>query len=369
MRLYEKRALGNLAIFAGALLIILYLNHGSGSQHVSRGLGWDHVRYQSSSSAPSSQGVCSMTADTLPALVVAWSPGDGDIAWLERLRTKYHLCVYTTATDNTSAAHLPLPANRGHESMAYLTFIIDNYDSIPEAGAVFVHGSRFSWHNDQPTYDNAAVLEQLNVSSALRDLGYHNLRCDWSASTCSPSYGPPQASFETRMNAKLQPWDSRSVSDAALSHALSSLFGGRGDTGAALGREDRVQSQCCAQFVVSREHIHDHTREEYVAIRQWLLDGSKDRPNRPKNAAPADDKVAGRILSYIWHILFLSTGRDGKHDLSRLNDLACPSAAECYCRLFGICDFQTCTGPDRCEGRYVLPPGLTLPGDWTSTHL
>ncbi|KAF2765306.1 hypothetical protein EJ03DRAFT_210335 [Teratosphaeria nubilosa] len=369
MRLYERRALGNLAVFACALLVILYLNLGTGSQHVTQELSWDHVRYQSSSSAPSSHGVCSISVDTLPALVVAWSPGDGDTAWLERLRTKYHLCVYTTAKENTSAAYLPLPANRGHESMAYLTFIIDNYDSIPEAGAVFVHGSRFSWHNDLPTYDNAAVLEKLNLSSALKDLGYHNLRCDWSASTCSPSYGPPQASFETKMNAKLQPWDYRSVSDAALSHALSSLFVGEVDAGAALGRDDRVRSQCCAQFAVSREHIHHHTRDEYVAIRQWLLDGSKDQPDRPKYAAPADDRVAGRILSYIWHILFLPRGQGGRHNLSRLNYMACPSAAECYCRLFGICELQTCTGPDHCEGQYVLPHGLTLPNDWAFTHL
>lgn len=62
--------------------------------------------------------------------------------------------------------------------MGYLTFLIDNYENIPKSGVVFVHGSWLAWHNDEPSYDNAALLVMLNVPAALAPWGYHNLRCD-----------------------------------------------------------------------------------------------------------------------------------------------------------------------------------------------
>ncbi|KAG0650458.1 hypothetical protein D0Z07_3303 [Hyphodiscus hymeniophilus] len=247
--------------------------------------------------------------------------------------------------------------------MVYLTFLIDNYSDIPSAGAVFVHGSRWAWHNDAPDYDNAALLVKLNLTTALATAGYHNLRCDWSLSTC-PLSTPPQGSMETSMQAVLEPWDARAVSDAALPHALKTIFGGDeyapdGDGRFLLRRNDAVRAQCCAQFVVSRERIWQHSREEYVALRQWLLDS---------NAAPVDDRVAGRILSYVWHILFVyQEDNEGDVDLQGLNTAACPSASECYCRLYGRCGLENCN-IGSCQGQYKLPPDLKLPADWAVTH-
>jgi hypothetical protein len=79
-----------------------------------------------------------------------------------------------------------------------------------------------------------------------------------------------------------------------------------------------VRAQCCAQFVVSRDRIWQHGRDEYIALRQWLLDGSDDgvarNAQRGSRAAPGDDRVAGRIVSYLWHILFASYGDKGGID-------------------------------------------------------
>lgn len=133
---------------------------------------------------------------------------------------------------------------------------------------------------------------------------------------------------------------------------------------------------------VARDRVWQHSREEYVALRQWLLDGSSDSGKnehlRSRNAAPSDDRVAGRILSYLWHILFMQQGgfdaqssssnaHDGV-DLERLNALACPRAEDCYCRLYGRCDLEGCEAPGHCHGQYVLPPGFRLPSDWAATH-
>ena len=274
--------------------------------------------------------------------------------------------------------------------MVYLTFIIDNYDNIPSAGVVFVHGARWSWHNDHPEYDNAALLVDLNVSAALKSTGYHNMRCDWSAGTCDPSKTPPQGSLETSLNALLQPWDERSQSDAAISRALASLFGGDGsarwledsvvdheyasplDGGGRLRLDtgDVIRSQCCAQFVVARDNIWYHTRDEYVAIRQWLLDGNSSAPTeKSRHAAPSDDRIAGRILSYLWHILFMQPGiSHGTVNLDMLNELSCPRADDCYCRLYGRCDLEGCTRPGLCYGQYALPKDYKLPDDWALKH-
>jgi len=293
--------------------------------------------------------------------------------------------VYTAdAAPNKDSTYLQVPANHGHEAMAYLTFLIDNYDDIPAAGAVFVHGTRYAWHNDHPEYDNLALLLALNVSSAVEADGFHNLRCDWSVGTC-PANMRSQASMETSLQAATEPWNARAASDKALPGALLSLFGHEGQHSKAntqgrpsIESSDTVRSQCCAQFVVSRESMWQHSRQEYVALRQWLLDGnSMEDSGKPGKAAPKDDRVSGRIVSYLWHILFLRhqgtemaanyDGQESGLDLEQLNYRACPSAAECYCRLYGRCELQGCK-TDSCRGQYSVPHKFKLPDDWAETH-
>jgi hypothetical protein len=116
--------------------------------------------------------------------------------------------------------------------------------------------------------------------------------------------------------------------------------------------------------------VWQHTWAEYVALRQWLLDGSDDgvarRMRVDEKAAPGDDLVAGRVLSYLWHILFAPFEDDGI-DLMALNRFACPTAGECYCRLYGRCALK-CHGPATCSGQYRVPHNYKLPADWAETH-
>lgn len=357
MRRTTRKALINLGLFGTVLFLIIYLN---GPQSKTKTFPWNEIRYKPmSSKLPEARGIChGLSGSSKPALVVSRVTADGDPKWLDPLAKLYHFCVYTVDAPDQESKYLQVPANRGHEAMAYLTFMIDNYDHIPRAGVVFVHGARFQWHNDEPQYDNIVLLSALNVSRALEPSGYHNLRCDWSLSTC-PSSVPPQGSFETSSQAKLVPWDDRAASDAGLPKALATLFGGEDVVGVRPGASDIVRSQCCAQFVVSRESILRHSREEYIALRQWLLEDKRG------------DLVVGRILSYVWHILFIKQdevrpGNEGIN-LERLNKQACPNARECYCRLYGRCDLEGCTAGS-CKGQYQLPQDLKLPKDWAETH-
>ena len=376
MRRRNRKSLINLIVFATVLFFILYLNRSTSHPTYN----WTQIRYKARSyTSPPIRGICpGLVASSKPALVVARVEADGSTDWLSSpsIENKYHLCIYTADAPVSSSQNLQLPANRGHEAMAYLTFIIDNYASIPASGAVFVHGSRFAWHNDHPDYDNTALLSLLNVSAAITAHGYHNLRCDWRASTCLAAEAPPQRSLETKMRAVLEPWNMRAVSDQALPGALMAIFGHDLDQESQLGRDDAVRSQCCAQFVVARHSIWRWEREEYVALRQWLLDGSAGSGTAANTAAPSDDRVAGRILSYVWHILFIREARFNSQgplsgvqsgvDLQRLNSLACPRAEECYCRLYGRCGLECSSGS--CLGQYHLPQDLKLPEDWAATH-
>lgn len=369
MRLSTRKALAQLGLFLAVLGLIIFLNRPPSSR---KSFAWATVRYKTTASTlPVARGFCPGTVgNSKPTLVVARVAADGDPTWLYGLGSKYHLCIYyTDAPVDPESKNLQVPVNRGHEAMAYLTFLIDNYDDIGGPGVVFTHGSRYAWHNDHVQYDNAALLAALNIRKALEPYGYHNLRCDWSLSTC-PASTPPQGSLTNSMQAAMARWDARAASDAALPRALQSLFGGhdwfKGNGQVALGRNDPLRSQCCAQFVVTPGAIKQHSRDEYVALRQWLLDGNI-------RGAPSDDRVAGRILSYVWHILFLPHEQTAKGapkapvNLARLNHMACPKASDCYCHLYDRCNLN-CPSPEHCDSGYRLPPNLQIPEGWPNTE-
>lgn len=46
---------------------------------------------------------------------------------------------------------------------------------------------------------------------------------------------------------------------------------------------------CCSQFAVSREAVNARGKEEYVHMRNWLLE------------SPLDAATSGRIFEYAWH--------------------------------------------------------------------
>ena len=53
-----------------------------------------------------------------------------------------------------------------------------------------------------------------------------------------------------------------------------------------------IASACCAQFAVSRDQVLSRPLEDYVKIRQWLIDTDRD------------DAHSGRVMEYLWHVIF-----------------------------------------------------------------
>ena len=83
----------------------------------------------------------------------------------------YSWKVYQYIADDPTATYFT-PANKGREAMAYLTFIIDHYNKLPDF-MVFMHGDYRAWHQIEPS---PYILSALNLSY-VEALGYANLRC------------------------------------------------------------------------------------------------------------------------------------------------------------------------------------------------
>lgn len=262
-----------------------------------------------------SQGLEASLAKPHVDLVVASTTTDNTTWVSDRLRN-WRAMIYNTDDPD---APLTVPLNKGKETMVYLTYIIDNYHSLPDY-AIFTHANRFQWHNDDPDYDGLAVLRRLQLPH-IHSQGYVNLRCVW-------VLGCP---------VEIRPFDDEGDTDpykktaSVYKRAFQELMPG-------MEVPPQVGQSCCAQFAATRETILSRERSEYEGMREWIM------------ATDLDDATSGRVFEYMWHIIF---GKEAVH---------CPDANACYCKLFGLCDLQCEQG--QCENRYTLPPSVVLPDGW-----
>ncbi|KAB5528817.1 hypothetical protein GE09DRAFT_1148528 [Coniochaeta sp. 2T2.1] len=245
-----------------------------------------------------------------------------DTTWIDKYLPDWHSNIYVV---DDPKAKLTVPTNKGREAMIYLTYLIDRYDTLP-ATTVFLHASRFQWHNDNPDYDGLLSLRNLSFSYIQQE-GYVNLRCVWVLG-CPVEIRPATDAFEASVK---DPANHEVATKDIFKAAFEELLPG-------MPVPDEVGVPCCSQFAVTRETIRRRPREDYVRFRDWLI------------KTDLDDSLSGRVLEYSWHIIF---GKKAVH---------CPSASHCYCNLYGMCDL-TCTDSE-CQGRYVLPAYSTLPAGW-----
>ncbi|KAL9621282.1 MAG: hypothetical protein Q9160_004303 [Pyrenula sp. 1 TL-2023] len=109
-------------------------------------------------------------------LVIARTSSE-DVRWLyDELSREQNLtlAVYTVDNDNgnNGAPNMyTVPANKGHEVMPYLTYIIDHYHNLSDV-TLFMHAHRYSWHNnDLLDGDAAKMIRWLNTEKVVRE-GY-----------------------------------------------------------------------------------------------------------------------------------------------------------------------------------------------------
>ena len=180
--------------------------------------------------------------------------------------------IYTV--DNINAS-LHTSVNKGREANAYLTYLVNSYDELPDIIA-FIHSHRKGypggWHTDAMDYDNVISLQTLNINFVQRQ-GYTNLRCiavPGCPDEVQPFRNPPEA-YRKHEHAFPAAWKYMFVDKD-----IPSVVG----------------TPCCSQFAVSKEQVLARPRSDYMRYLQWLSDTN------------LSDAISGRIFEYLWHIIF-----------------------------------------------------------------
>ena len=81
--------------------------------------------------------------------------------WISELLPTFEAAVYVTDRTSDEAAlsndspirPLSLPVNKGREASTYLSYIISNWNDLPDY-VIFIHGARYQYHNDDPVRSN-----------------------------------------------------------------------------------------------------------------------------------------------------------------------------------------------------------------------
>ena len=157
--------------------------------------------------------------------------------------------------------------------MAYLTFIIDNYASLPSTMA-FIHphlsGFLSAWHTDTALHSNVDALHSLQIPYVQAN-GYANLRCNQHPGCV---VGHRKNTLVTR-----EIWQE-------IFAGTSTNSGGKQDA------PPYIAAACCAQFAVSRTRVLERPLSDYEHFRQWLFD------------TELTDRYSGRAFEYLWHVIF-----------------------------------------------------------------
>lgn len=208
----------------------------------------------------------------------------------------YTVDLATTTTDNDTGTAAPVPANKGHEAMPYLSYLIAA-SSSPDALAditLFMHAHRYTWHNNDILSSDALQIITRLSSPAVERAGYFNLRCHLDPGC--PAHLHP----DTNTTNVYQP------EEREIGAAWAALFPGT--------PIPTVLSQpCCSQFALSKQKILSIPLSTYTRLRDWLI------------ATPLPDALAGRVFEYVWQYLFLGLTEH------------CPSEYICYCDGYGVC--------------------------------
>jgi hypothetical protein len=213
-----------------------------------------------------------------------------NIDWIDDELPDQPKAVYV-ADDPKAPLHPP--KNKGHEVMIYLTWIIDNYDNLPDV-AMFMHSHQLTWHNDDLLGNNAGILIQRLSRQRVWREGFVNMRCTWYPGC--PDWMHPGETEENEFKKE----------EVLLAKSWSELF--------PLDEVPTVLAQpCCAQFALSRERIQAKPYAQYIWYRDWLFN------------TRLRDSMSGRIWEYVWQFVF--TGES----------VYCPKEHICFCDQFGTC--------------------------------
>ncbi|PGH05263.1 hypothetical protein AJ80_08371 [Polytolypa hystricis UAMH7299] len=282
---YERR----IAFFAGTLLLLGLLplkwqiedlcdQYVAGAYLASSVKGYFHMYDEYSPSE--------MNVEVGDKVIVMARLQEEDATWVQEELPDWQRAIYTvnpSASTLSDPTILTTPLNKGRESMAYLTYIIEHYTSLPSTIA-FLHAHRSgflrAWHVDDPLHNNVAAMRSLKLDFVQRN-GYVNLRCNWNPG-CKQAHRTNQHVTDqiwrevfNRTMSVIPPSSSLEAQKYLLHHP-----------------PDQLATPCCAQFAVSRTQVLKRPREDYVRFRDWVI------------RTDLNDAESGRVMEFLWHVIF-----------------------------------------------------------------
>jgi len=237
-------------------------------------------------------------------IVVMGKLSNEDTDWVAKFLGDWQNRIYVVDLPHnaTSPTGHQTKMNKAKEAFPYLTYIVENYPNFPDVVA-FLHSHRKgypqAWHNDARDHDAVLMLRQLQLDF-VRERGYVNLRC-----IATP--GCPDEIRPFR-----DPPDPKKHAEHAYAYVYADFFNLPLST--VRKQIPVVAAPCCAQFAVSRKQILQRPKQDYEHYLNFL------------EQTQYDDDTIGRVLEYMWHIIF---GQEA---------VSCPrTASSCACEVFGRC--------------------------------
>lgn len=212
------------------------------------------------------------------ALVVA-STTKEDTTWLSEIPSSLNWTINHYRVDAPLSPALSVPSRKGNEAMVYLTYIIDNYDALPDV-IFFHHGHPRAWHQKLSSAEEVSRLRAEYVLKA----GYASARClPGCENVVSLEGGEPASNM-----AALPLLSRRDRLVTLLENFLEpARFPELEGT-----VPKQLAAPCCAQFAVSRARVLRREKEWWVKLRGWLIE------------APLPSMNSGRLMEHLWHVFF-----------------------------------------------------------------
>lgn len=208
------------------------------------------------------------------ALIIASTTKD-DTKWLSQIPPSLNWTIHHYRIDAPISASLTVPSPKGNEAMVYLTYIIDNYDHLPDI-MFFHHAHLTAWHQRLSSLVEVTRLRPEYILGA----GYASTRClSGRENMVSLKDGTP-GDWD-----KFPRLDRKTRLVTLLDAFLEPEKG-----------EDKIPVQiaapCCAQFAVSRERVQSRSKDWWEALREWVIE------------TPLKSFDSGRLMEHLWHIWF-----------------------------------------------------------------
>jgi hypothetical protein len=171
-----------------------------------------------------------------------------DLNWTKDLKYKYRIISKHGIPSDVSP-------NKGFEAFAYLQYIIENYDSLPDF-LICLHGHRNCWHHKQNMDERLATLEF--------KYPYCNIN--------EPKLGLLISFKESYDQMKLMIPEIEKILNMSIPL-------------------DKLIYKCSAQFYVTKKAILRNEKRIYVDLYNYLMNSKYP------------SFWTSRVFEYIWHIL------------------------------------------------------------------